>query len=382
MEQQRIMHSGGDIPPQIPQEEIPLQRLNSQEKRDMRQQWYDLFCKYDTDNNRKLNIHELKEMIRHGRCAELPRGMTRQILNMSDHDSDGYLSFEEFYKMSQAHQWLFRDFLVSYCRRIIPSPHRVEGDQLDGLYEREMSFCPPPLTMIMFSILEIIAFIIDVMYFSEDPNNNKKVGESTDGPAATLFIYNPYKRYEAWRFMTYMLVHVGIMHLMMNLLIQILLGVALELVHHWWRVSLIYLAGVVAGSMGTSLTTPRIFLAGASGGVYALITAHIATIILNWSEMEYAIIQLFVFLIFCVTDLGTSIYRHMTDVRDQVGYMAHLCGALAGLLVGLGVLRNLKVRKWEKILWVVAIIVYLALMFSGILIHILCPHYFPVQKWS
>lgn len=70
------------------------------------------------------------------------------------------------------------------------------------------------------------------------------------------------------------------MHLFMNLIIQIFLGVALELVHHWWRVALIYLAGVLAGSMGTSLTSPRIFLAGASGGVYALITAHIATIIL------------------------------------------------------------------------------------------------------
>lgn len=77
-----------------------------------------------------------------------------------------------------------------------------------------------------------------------------------------------------------MFVHVGIMHIMMNLIIQIFLGVALELVHCWWRVALVYTAGVVAGSMGTSITNPRIFLAGASGGVYALITAHIATIIM------------------------------------------------------------------------------------------------------
>lgn len=95
-----------------------------------------------------------------------------------------------------------------------------------------------------------------------------------------LFIYNPFRRYEAWRFVTYMFVHVGIMHIMMNLIIQIFLGVALELVHCWWRVALVYVAGVAAGSMGTSITSPRIFLAGASGGVYALITAHIATIIM------------------------------------------------------------------------------------------------------
>lgn len=113
------------------------------------------------------------------------------------------------------------------------------------------------------------------------------MGESTNGPAATLFIYNPFRRYEAWRFVTYMFVHVGIMHIMMNLIIQIFLGVALELVHCWWRVALVYLAGVAAGSMGTSIASPRIFLAGASGGVYALITAHIATIIMVILECIY-----------------------------------------------------------------------------------------------
>lgn len=81
------------------------------------------------------------------------------------------------------------------------------------------------------------------------------------------------------------------MHIMMNLIIQIFLGVALELVHCWWRVALVYTAGVVAGSMGTSITNPRIFLAGASGGVYALITAHIATIIMVISTKKKFIIR-------------------------------------------------------------------------------------------
>ena len=109
-----------------------------------------------------------------------------------------------------------------------------------------------------------------LLFRSEDEYNHKPIGENTNGPAATLFIYNPYRRQEAWRFITYMFVHVGVMHIMMNLIIQIFLGVALELVHHWWRVALVYLAGVLAGSMGTSIVNPNIYLAGASGGVYAL----------------------------------------------------------------------------------------------------------------
>lgn len=69
-------------------------------------------------------------------------------------------------------------------------------------------------------------------------------------------------------------------HLLVNLLVQLFLGVPLEMVHRWWRVILVYLAGVAAGSLATSLTDPKVYLAGASGGVYALIAAHIATIIM------------------------------------------------------------------------------------------------------
>lgn len=146
--------------------------------------------------------------------------------------------------------------------------------------------------------------------------------------------------------------------------------------HCWWRVALVYLSGVAAGSMGTSIANPRIFLAGASGGVYALITAHIATIIMNWREMEYAIIQLFVFLVFCSTDVGFSIYRHLNDPNDRVGYIAHLCGGIAGLLVGIGVLRNLNVRPHEKYLWFMAVTIYTGLMTAGICFHIFYSDYF------
>lgn len=95
--------------------------------------------------------------------------------------------------------------------------------------------------------------------------------------------------------------------------------------------------------------------------------------------MEYAILQLLVFVIFCLSDLGTSVYRHVTNKHDQIGYIAHLAGAVAGLLVGIGVLRNLKVRRWERILWWVAVIAYFGLMATGVIIHIFCPSYFPYQ---
>lgn len=177
-----------------------------------------------------------------------------------------------------------------------------------------------------------------------------------------------------------MFVHIGVMHLLMNLLVQVCLGIALELVHCWWRVGMVYVAGVVAGSMGVSLMSPTVFLAGASGGVYALITAHIATIIMNYREMEYAAVQLVVFICYIVIDVGSAIWRQLSEQTDQISHMSHLCGAIAGLLVGIGVLRNLKVRPWERVLWWVAVTVFVLLMATGICIHIFLPDHFPKQQ--
>lgn len=104
--------------------------------------------------------------------------------------------------------------------------------------------------------------------------------------AAELLRFDPHRRQEFWRFVSYMFVHVGVNHLMMNMVVQLFLGTVLEIFHGWWRVSLVYLSGVIAGSIGSSIADPRIFLSGASGGVYALITAHIASLIMNWEDME------------------------------------------------------------------------------------------------
>lgn len=71
-----------------------------------------------------------------------------------------------------------------------------------------------------------------------------------------------------------------VFHLVVNLVVQIMLGIPLEMVHGWWRVLLVYLAGVMAGSLGTSVSDPGVYLAGASGGVYAIIAAHLASICL------------------------------------------------------------------------------------------------------
>lgn len=117
------------------------------------------------------------------------------------------------------------------------------------------------------------------MFDFRDPSTINQFGESLSGPFSQLFLYNPHRRYEAWRFLTYMFVHRGVAHIAPNLGMQLLLGLPLEVVNGW-RVIVVYLCGVLAGSLSTSISSPQTFLVGASAGVYALLTSYLAIIFL------------------------------------------------------------------------------------------------------
>ncbi|XP_014487136.1 PREDICTED: protein rhomboid-like isoform X1 [Dinoponera quadriceps] len=379
--------------------------------------WKAIFERYDLDGDGKISLQELKEMIRGPDFSnDIPAGVVRTIMRKADLDDSGYLEYPEFIAMIHRKdmQGIFGHFMQRYVQSVIPQrpcramrqtsvgsryyPQRQfstvmhapssfgdsqpfqqqtstitesslrSSDYPDGLYEDEYSCRPPAVAMIIISIIEIILFMYDVI---------KHKSLSVEGPAATLFIYNPHKRYQAWRYLTYMFVHVGVFHLVVNLLVQIMLGIPLEMVHKWWRVLIIYIAGVVAGSLGTSVSDPTVYLAGASGGVYALITAHVATIIMNWSQMEFAVLQLLVFLVVTSVDIGQAVWnRYVLDTNDQVGYVAHLAGAIAGLLVGINVLRNLEVKTWEKVVWWASMFTYTGLMTAAILWNILYTSYY------
>ncbi|XP_076750073.1 rhomboid-4 isoform X1 [Xylocopa sonorina] len=348
---------------------IPLQYTNSH--------WKSIFEKYDSDGDGKISYQELRDMIRTSHYSnDIPTRVVHIIMRKADLDASGYLDYPEFIAMIHRKdmQGVFGHLVQRYVHSMVPqrpSTFQVarSSDITDGQYEEEYTCKPPALAMIIISILEIILFLYDVFAH--------KSSSSIEGPAATIFIYNPYKRYQAWRYLTYMFVHVGVFHLVVNLLVQVMLGIPLEMVHKWWRVLTIYIAGVLAGSLGTSVSDPSVYLAGASGGVYALITAHVATILMNWSQMEFAVLQLLVFLVVTVVDIGQAIYnRYVLETNSQIGYVAHFAGAIAGLLVGINILRNLEVRRWEKIVWWVSIVTYIVLMTAAILWNILYTSYY------
>merc|ERR1719445_820309 len=145
------------------------------------------------------------------------------------------------------------------------------------------------------------------------------------------------------------------------------------------KVLTVYMSGVAAGSLGTSLTDSSTYLAGASGGVYALIAAHLATLVLNWSEDNNVkikkvvrrpitkMIRIAFILLLTLHDVGFAIYVRVYEPDNRTGFMGHLCGALAGLTVGLFVLDNRRVRSWEPVVQWFALLVFVAFVSFGII---------------
>ncbi|XP_046980109.1 rhomboid-related protein 2-like [Schistocerca americana] len=342
--------------------------------------WRAVFNKYDLDNDGRISFSELKNIINSESYEkDIPDSAVREIMRRADQDQSGYLEWNEFEKLVHMKEFhsLFGVAINKYIHAtVVPRSRLSQVDQVDGTgeYEEQYSCWPPAVCMIIISIVEVITFLFDVVTMGTT---------AADGPAAVALMYDPHKRYEAWRYLTYMFVHVRPFHLIANLLVQILLGIPLEMVHHGWRVLIVYFAGVIAGSLGTSVSDPSVYLAGASGGVYALITAHVATIIMNWNEMKFAILQALVFFILAGSDIGSAVYnRYVLKEKTQIGYAAHLAGAVAGLLVGINVLRNLQVKYWEKVLRWTCIVLYVALMLAAIIWNVGFPEYFPESAYS
>ena len=68
---------------------------------------------------------------------------------------------------------------------------------------------------------------------------------------------------------------------------------------------------------------------------------HLANVLFNWSEMEFPFLRLIAFLILTGVDTGVAIYYRYLDVDTKVSYVAHLAGAIVGLLLGIVVLKKL-----------------------------------------
>ncbi len=358
-------------------------------------EWERVFSKLDKADGRSdgrvdrraivkwVSAMDLQKRIEFESNLEITPRELERLVSRADADKDGFVDRQEFLnlvcddeKLSGHQQGLLRQYLQVLA------------------YADHYSWCPPPFVIPVVTVLQVAVYIYHLVHFAQY-HEDANIGWSGPEPVCSKLVYNPTRRREAWRFVSYCLVHAGVQHILFNMLMQLFVGLPLEASHGYLRIATVYFAGVLAGSLGSSTIDPGAFLAGASGGVYALIAAHLSTLILNWQEDIVIMrdrfrsgrspaakhghivrtMRLVIVVLYCALDTGTAIWhRRRAKIQGRppsvnTSYAAHVAGLIAGLLVGIVVLKNRKVERWERTLKFVCLFLTLTAFALAVLWH-------------
>ncbi|WAR31566.1 RHBL2-like protein, partial [Mya arenaria] len=304
----------------------------------------------------------------------IPEERLDRLVELADKNGDAHITYREFISLMCQRNMLtkkerraVRGVMVSIVSNIVPESMKED-------FLEHYTCLPPPLFMPIISVIEIIVFAI---YAAKLEDTDDPVTATSGVPLDSPFIYKPSRRYEAWRYITYLLIHQG------NLIFQLLLGLPLEIVHKWWRVLIVYFAGVVAGSLAHSLTDHDVALAGASGGCYALIGAHLASVVVNWSEMNHECCDGNpIRFLLTVLDTANAVYRRFFDpAGGKIGITAHMGGLVAGLFLGIVIMKNINEKPWEKTVGWITLALFLVFISFSIFFNVLFQGY-PDTDWS
>jgi rhomboid protease GluP len=170
-----------------------------------------------------------------------------------------------------------------------------------------------------------------------------------------------------WRWLTAAFVHVGIVHIFMNLWVLAQIGVISERAIGRGLFVATYLAtGVLGNVLSTSLSAssvvPRIS-AGASGAIMGLIGA--ATVF-AWRSGQRAVARSLAFNILLVLGVGLSLSAGGVGLVDNA---AHVGGLVAGAVVGLGRVRApAPAPRWLDATLIGAAIALTAIAFAVVLV--------------
>lgn len=98
---------------------------------------------------------------------------------------------------------------------------------------------------------------------------------SPTGAAYQTLAFSPVHKLDLWRYLTYALLHAGSTHLLINLVLQLVIAFPLETDVGHIKVTLVYVGGILSGSLAASLCTDFSLLVGASSGIYSLLLSYV-----------------------------------------------------------------------------------------------------------
>jgi len=87
---------------------------------------------------------------------------------------------------------------------------------------------------------------------------------------------------EAWRLVSSIILHAGLVHYFINMLALWFVGSAIETCHGPVAAAIQFIIPAVGGTVLSAIFLPQYITVGASGGIFGYIGACLADIIMNW----------------------------------------------------------------------------------------------------
>ncbi|KAG8387851.1 hypothetical protein BUALT_Bualt02G0064200 [Buddleja alternifolia] len=197
-------------------------------------------------------------------------------------------------------------------------------------------------------VFNIVFFVIS-MYINDCPkNSNNCIGvsilgrfsfQSTHenpllGPStATLQKIGAFEarkvveEHQIWRLASCMWLHAGVVHVLLNMLGLLFVGIRLEQEFGFVRIGLLYLISGFGASLLSSLFVRTTISVGASGALFGLLGAMLSELMVNWTIYENKLGSLLCLLLIILINMAVGILPHVDN-------FAHIGGFLTGFLLG------------------------------------------------
>ncbi|KAI4334530.1 hypothetical protein L6164_019213 [Bauhinia variegata] len=214
-------------------------------------------------------------------------------------------------------------------------------------------------------------------------------------------------RHQAWRLISCMWLHAGVIHVLANMLSLVFIGVRLEQEFGFVRIGLLYVISGFGGSLLSALFLQSGISVGASGALFGLLGGMLSELLINWTIYANKCAALLTLIVIIVINLAVGILPHVDN-------FAHIGGFLSGFLLGFVFLirpqfgwvsqrhsrrgyaapAKSKHKPYQYVLWVLSLIILIAGMITGLVLllrgenmndHCSWCHYLscvPTSKWS
>ncbi len=165
---------------------------------------------------------------------------------------------------------------------------------------------------------------------------------------------------QLWRLITAMFVHIGLAHLLINMLCLYELGALTEHIYGRWSMLLLYGLTGLAGAVASLARNPTIVSAGASGAVFGLAGVLIASLLFGKlaAPRRELMIALASLLAFAAYNLSYGF------LKGGIDNGAHVGGLVSGLLLGIAVSHDargtLQVSRRHAAIYALSLLVLIA----------------------